>query len=153
MRHMGRPPLTRVESDAVLRRYEHHWRRHGFGLLAAEDRRTGALVARTGVAYHRCWPPDPEVGWSVDPVHWGRGLATEAGRASVAWAFGGLGLTRVVSITVEANLASRRVMEKLGFGLHARACDPRFRGELWIHALDRDATALTLETPCLGTGP
>lgn len=139
---MGRPPLARAESDAALARYEEHWLRHGFGLLAAEDRRSGALVARTGVAYHRCWPREPEVGWSVDPAHWGRGIATEAGRASVGWAFGELGLGRVVSITVEANLASRRVMDKLGFALHARACDPRFRGELWIHALDRPARAL-----------
>lgn len=141
MRHM-KPVLTRRMSDAALRRYDRHWHAHGFGLLAVEDRETRTLVGRAGVAYHRCWPPDPEVGWSVDPGWWGRGIATEAGAACVLWAFGELGIRRLVSITVEGNTASRRVMEKLGFGLLARVGDPRQRTELLIHALDRRARAL-----------
>jgi ribosomal-protein-alanine N-acetyltransferase len=55
-----------------------------------------------------------EVGWSIAPDRWGEGLATEAGRASLAWAFDVAGLDRVVSYTLRDNLASRRVMEKLG---------------------------------------
>jgi RimJ/RimL family protein N-acetyltransferase len=55
-----------------------------------------------------------EVGWSISPESWGEGLATEAGRASLDWAFGPAELDRVVSYTLRDNLASRRVMEKLG---------------------------------------
>ena len=137
MRHMGRPPMTRAESADALRRYTDHWRRHGFGILAVEDKATGALVARSGVAYHRNWPADPEVGWSVDPRWWGRGIATEGGAACVRWAFDELAIDRLVSITVEANHASRRVMEKLGFRLLRRVGDPIQRIELWVHALAR----------------
>jgi RimJ/RimL family protein N-acetyltransferase len=43
---------------------------------------------------------------------------------------------RVVSITTEANTASRRVMAKLGFRLLERV--PSRWGELWVHALDRE---------------
>jgi len=53
----------------------------------------------------------------------------------VEWAFGELGYARVVSITTEANTASRNVMAKLGFAVHARIASEW--GELLVHALDR----------------
>ena len=81
------------------------------------------------------WPHDPEVGWALDPAWWGRGLGTEAGAAAVGWAFGELGFARVVSITTEPNVASRTVMAKLGFALHA-VVESEW-GPLWVHALDR----------------
>jgi RimJ/RimL family protein N-acetyltransferase len=136
MRHMG-GTLTRDETLKSFDRYADHWRRHGFGILGVEDKATGRLVGRSGVAYHRNWPLDPEVGWAVDPSWWGRGIATEAGAACVRWAFDGLALDRLVSITVEANEASRRVMDRLGFELLSRACDPLHRTELWVHAVGR----------------
>jgi RimJ/RimL family protein N-acetyltransferase len=137
MRHLGRPRLSRAETLTALRRYERHWEQHGFGLLAVEDRRTGRLIGRSGVQYHASWPADPEVGWALDPEHWGRGLATEAGAACVRWSFDELGHTRVVSICTEENVASRRVMEKLGFALLERRHDRRLGLELWVHALTK----------------
>jgi RimJ/RimL family protein N-acetyltransferase len=123
-------------AEQSLRRYNDHWERHGFGICAVELKETGELVGRSGVAFHRIWPTDPEVGWAIDPAWWGRGIATEAGAACVEWAFGALGYERVVSISVPDNLASRRVMAKLGFRvLEVMPRSPW--GELWIHALDR----------------
>ena len=110
----------RLPAAEQLARWERHWDEHGFGLVAVEWRETGELVGRTGPAYHPAWPDDPEVGWGFDPAWWGRGLATEAGRAAVDWALGELGFRRVVSIAVEENVASLRVMEKLGFHLLTR---------------------------------
>jgi len=116
--------------------WERHWEERGFGLLAVEDRETGALIGRSGVQYHTLWPADPEVGWAFDPDWWGRGLATEAGAACVGWAFRELGLDRVVSIAHPANVASRRVMEKLGFRLVAERVSEVW-GRLLVHALER----------------
>ena len=134
-RYLGprRPGLEHIA------RHEAHWAEHGFGLLAVEWRATGELIGRTGPQYHRAWPHDPEVGWSIDPAWWGRGIATEAGRASIDWAFGELGFARVVSITTEGNVASRRVMEKLGFRLLTIL--PWERWDLWVHAVDRGGGA------------
>jgi RimJ/RimL family protein N-acetyltransferase len=56
-----------------------------------------------------------EIGWAVAPERWGEGLATELGAASIAVAFGPLGLVDVVPFARPDNVASRRVMEKLGF--------------------------------------
>jgi RimJ/RimL family protein N-acetyltransferase len=127
--------LTREQSDAAFDRWQRHWEEHGFGLLGIEWAATGELVGRTGPAFHKAWPEDPEVGWGLDPAWWGKGIATEAGAAAIAWAFGELEFARVVSITTEANTASRRVMARLGFREHARVRSEW--GELWIHALDR----------------
>jgi RimJ/RimL family protein N-acetyltransferase len=131
-RHLGEPR----SGLANIERYDTHWREQGFGILAVEERETGELVGRSGVAYHRIWPHDPEVGWAIDPAVWGRGYATEAGEASIRWAFEELRCERLVSICVPANVASRRVMEKLGFRVLEVLPDSPW-GELWIHALDK----------------
>ena len=125
---------TRAQSDEQFARWARHWEERGFGLLAVEWKETGELIGRVGPQFHPCWPHDPEVGWALDPAWWGRGIATEAGTAAVAWGFGELGYTRLVSITSEPNIASRNVMAKLGFELHERI--PSEWGELWVHKLD-----------------
>jgi RimJ/RimL family protein N-acetyltransferase len=136
-RHLA-GPQTREQTIEALERWQRHWDEHGFGLLAVVDKASGATIGRTGPQYHRAWPHDPEIGWALDPDWWGRGVATEAGHASIDWAFGELGFARVVSITTEANLASRRVMAKLGFELHEIVLFPELDLDLWVHALDRE---------------
>ena len=138
MRHMGRLSFTPAESQAHFDRYERHWADHGFGLWAAEHKETGALVGRVGVAYHRLWPADPEVGWLVDVPWQGHGLATEAGSACVDYAFGELGFSQVVSICTPENAASRRVMEKLGFRQWQELDDPALGLTLLLHVRERD---------------
>jgi RimJ/RimL family protein N-acetyltransferase len=110
MRHMGRERFSYEEAEAALERHLHHWDRHGFGLWAAEDKQTGELIGRVGLSYHRLWPHDPEVGWLIDTPWQGRGLATEAGAASIRYAFEHLGVERIVSICTPENASSRRVM-------------------------------------------
>ena len=127
--------LTREQSDEGFDRWRRHWDERGFGLLGVTWKETGELIGRVGPQYHRFWAHDPEVGWALDPNWWNRGIASEAGAASVAWAFGELDFARVVSITTEKNLASRNVMRKLGFTLRT-AVDSEW-GLLWVHARDR----------------
>ncbi|MEE4300651.1 MAG: GNAT family N-acetyltransferase [Pseudomonadales bacterium] len=57
------------------------------------------------------------LGYRLFPFTWGRGLASEASRALLELAFADLGLERVYADTYEENVASRRVLEKLGFAL------------------------------------
>jgi RimJ/RimL family protein N-acetyltransferase len=58
--------------------------------------------------------PCVEIGWRLAYEHWGRGYATEAAQAAVAFAFGGLHLEELVAFTVPANQRSRKVMERIG---------------------------------------
>ena len=56
-----------------------------------------------------------ELGYWLSPSHWGRGIATEAARAIVSFGFEVLGLPYLTSGYFEDNLASGRVLDKLGF--------------------------------------
>jgi len=110
--------LSREESDRVVTdRIEPHFERHGFGLCAAELRETGAFIGFVGLAvpsFEAHFTPCVEIGWRLAADHWGRGLAAEGAREMVRYAFDVLGLEAIVSMTVPANVRSRRVMEKLG---------------------------------------
>jgi RimJ/RimL family protein N-acetyltransferase len=55
-----------------------------------------------------------QVGWTLRADHWGRGYATEAGRAMLEVAFERSGLAMVYSQTSERNRGSWRVMQRLG---------------------------------------
>jgi len=55
-----------------------------------------------------------QLGYVVGVPYWGNGYATEAGRAVVGHAFEELGLNRVYAFCFSRNVASRRVLEKIG---------------------------------------
>ena len=109
--------LTREESDAQMARIRAHFAERGFGLWAVEARDTGAFVGSIGLSCPRFaahFTPCVEVGWRVASPHWGKGYATEAAAASVAYGFDTLGLAEIVSFTAVINHRSRRVMERIG---------------------------------------
>jgi len=62
------------------------------------------------------WPdlPDPELGYTLGRQWWGKGYATEAGRAWLDYAFEELDLGRVMLLVTRTNAASVRVAEKIG---------------------------------------
>jgi ribosomal-protein-alanine N-acetyltransferase len=95
------------------------------GLLATVFKPDGHYIGRCGLYPFRTdagvrIPREASLAFYLARPYWGRGLATEAGRALVAHGFGELGLTRIHAGINAANRASQRVVEKLGFGL-ARA--------------------------------
>jgi ribosomal-protein-alanine N-acetyltransferase len=102
------------------------WERDGFGSWMFFDAAGGEPVARGGLSRTAFdGQPEVEVGWTVMPERWGEGLATELGAASLEVA-ADLGLDDLVSFTLPHNLASRRVMEKLGFSYEKTAPYKRF---------------------------
>ncbi len=58
-----------------------------------------------------------ELGFHLRPKFWGRGLASEAARAAAEYAFGVLGAVSLFAGHNPDNLASARVLKKLGFRL------------------------------------
>ena len=82
-----------------------------------QEKEGGAFAGFAGLAHQEDWvrgEHKTEVGWRLDRAFWGRGLATEAARASVAYGFETLGLERIISIIQPENRGSRRVAEKAG---------------------------------------
>jgi RimJ/RimL family protein N-acetyltransferase len=90
-----------------------HWSLRGYGQWALVERATGEVVGRAGLWEPEGWP-GLEVGWLLARRHWGRGFATEGGRAAIAHAFGELGAEHVISVIRPDNTPSIRVAERLG---------------------------------------
>jgi ribosomal-protein-alanine N-acetyltransferase len=108
--------LTPKQIREQCRYLQQKWQRDGFGYWVWREKATGALIGRGGLGTtHVGGRDEVEIGWAVMADRWGEGFATEMGRASARHAFGRLGLIDVVAFTLVDNVASRRVMEKLGF--------------------------------------
>jgi hypothetical protein len=67
-----------------------------------------------------------EIGWALRREFWGRGYASEIGRAGLAFAFDVLGVHAVVSCTVRDNVRSRAVMERIGMRYAGEIPEPRY---------------------------
>lgn len=116
MRHFP-ATLSRTESDALVGRVRLHFSTRGFGLWAVEVPGVTSFAGFVGLAVPRFaahFMPCVEIGWRLARAYWGKGYATEGARAALAFGFGTLKLAEIVSFTVAANHASRRVMERLG---------------------------------------
>ena len=110
-------PLSPAESDAMIGRIQAHFARYGFGFFAAELRATGEFIGFAGmshVPFEAHFTPCVEIGWRLARDRWGRGYATEAASAALAYGFETLGLDEIVAFTVPRNVRSRAVMERLG---------------------------------------
>jgi ribosomal-protein-alanine N-acetyltransferase len=77
---------------------------------------------------------DIEVSYLFLPEHWGHGYATDGVRQALTYAFGTMGLRRVVAETQTANAASIRLLERLGFRLLRQVV--RFGAEQSIYVAD-----------------
>jgi RimJ/RimL family protein N-acetyltransferase len=94
------------------------WQLRGTGQWAAEEKASGRLIGRVGSH----WPeradwPGIEIGWSLHPDHWGKGYATEGGRATIEHVFAHHDVDAVFSVILPENTASQAVARRLGFEL------------------------------------
>lgn len=92
------------------------WQRLGHSWWSARELSSGQFAGRGGLRRLTIeGREEVEVGYSFLPEFWGRGYATELARESVRVGFNELKLPELISFTQTTNLASRRVMEKVGF--------------------------------------
>jgi [ribosomal protein S5]-alanine N-acetyltransferase len=103
------------ESWELLRSGLEHWERNGFGPWVFHARETGEEVGGAALRHVEIeGQEEVEIGYRVAAAWWGRGIATEMASTLVGVARD-LGLREIVAFTLPENVASRRVMEKVGF--------------------------------------
>jgi len=92
----------------------------GWVQFSVEERGSLALVGDVGMSPADGEPGVIKVGYTMDPAYQGRGYATEAVAALVAFAFDALGAVVVRAYASAENLPSIRVAEKVGMRLAER---------------------------------
>ena len=116
LRYWDSPPWTDPERAQGFLARTRRMAEEGAGARVAIDRGTdGDFLGWMGLV---SWNPDhrsASLGYCFAEAAWGHGYATEAARALLDWAFDALPLNRVQAETDTRNLASARVLEKLGF--------------------------------------
>jgi RimJ/RimL family protein N-acetyltransferase len=117
-------PLSREQALRFAERMESSWTRWVGKWLAYEES-TGALVGRGGPSWAVVEGAEcVEIGWALRQEVWGRGYATEIGRAGLDHTFSVLGVEEVVAFTEVHNARSRAVMERLGMRYFRRILRP-----------------------------
>jgi [ribosomal protein S5]-alanine N-acetyltransferase len=106
-----------VESDEWLAANLDHWARFGFGQWVFSDPAAATPIGRGGLRMIDSSVGEDlvEIGYTFARSAWGCGFATEASRAFVDLAFGHYDLSQLGAITLETNVGSQHVLDKVGF--------------------------------------
>jgi RimJ/RimL family protein N-acetyltransferase len=117
VRYISAKPAGREEVWARLLRYIGHWSVAGYGFWQIRERATGRFVKRDlAISFAGA----PETGWVLAPWSHGKGYATEAMTAVLAWADASVH-ARTVCLINPGNIASLRVATKCNYREFARA--------------------------------
>lgn len=123
-RMVSDPDVTRYTGDGcktleearkgLQERLFQDYQKYGYGRWAAVCKPTGKVIGFAGLKYLDD-VDEVDLGYRFFKEQWGKGLATEASMAVLAYGFGGLRLQRIIGIADIENKASIRVLEKVGF--------------------------------------
>jgi len=108
------------------------------GAWRASRRDTGAFIGWFSLKYAGT-ATDIEIGYRLLTEAWGRGYATEGAAAMRDHGFGPVGLARIIGVTHPGNVASQRVLRKIGM-----------RDEGWGRYYDRDLRLFAIEARARG---
>ena len=134
MRYLGGEPESREQVAASIARVQRVWAILGTSWWAFVEGSSDHVVGAGCIQYCRRDAELPadlealrnnplEIGWRLHPDHWGQGLATEAAERMASFAFHNLNAQELIAVRHPDNLASGRVMDRLGM---------RYRGlERW----------------------
>ena len=148
-------PLRAGRVDSFLENQTNNQRELGWSRWAVELRKPGLGDPKGPVGFcgfGRKFAPEVELGWTLLPAVWKRGLATEAARNALEYGFEAIGFPRVISAVLPENAAARRVADKLG--MHVEGAIMREGQSHLRYAVDnpsparaRDDSRFSLECP------
>jgi ribosomal-protein-alanine N-acetyltransferase len=129
-RYVGGAPRPREVAERKFQGGLHRPEANRLWMWATVYKPEECYIGRCGVYPHfspsGLIPGEGSLAFYLARAYWGRGLATEAGRAFVNFGFQELRLSRIVTAVQVGNSASVRVLEKLGFVLvRTETGDPR----------------------------
>ena len=100
---------TEIAIHTMLKR----WEENNFGMWAVVHKIDRKMIGRCGLGFLDN-TPEVELGYVLNKLYWNQGLVTEASLASLNYGFEILQLDRIVAIARPENIASQRVIQKVG---------------------------------------
>jgi ribosomal-protein-alanine N-acetyltransferase len=107
-------------------------RKFQLALVLKDD---GSLIGNCGIRVNDPERREANIGYELDPSHWGKGYATEASRLLLRFGFEDLGMHRIWSRVIAENLRSGRVLLRLGMRLEGRLLESEFIHDRWYDTL------------------
>lgn len=117
-------------NEAYTREYLTYISRHyaigDFYDWAVVDRKSGRMIGTCGFTRFNFQSDCGEIGYVLNPEFRGRGYASEAAKEVIKFGFSKLGLNRIEAKYMPGNIASRRVMDKLGMSFEGTSRSSMF---------------------------
>lgn len=106
-------PLLWEQTKEVIDSFTENWQKHHFGVWAIIYKRNRKLIGHCGLKFLEN-SKEIQIGYLLLKSYWGRGLGTEAATATLRFGFEVAKIEKIVAVAKPENIASRRVMEKVG---------------------------------------
>ncbi len=130
MRYVGDgQPLTREQVQRWIEKSLENYSRHGLGCMAVTEKSEDRLIGYCGLVYAQ-GSDEPEIIYALQKEYWGRGLASEAARAMLAYGLTKHKLPRILATIDPDNASSIRIVEKLGLKFLMKRVDEHGLPEL-----------------------
>ncbi|AGL20282.1 GNAT family N-acetyltransferase [Actinoplanes sp. N902-109] len=127
---------TRADAEDLFRRWDDHWRRHGFGYWAVRDQATGEIIGFSGLKVVSFRNREVlNLFYRFDPASWGSGYATEVAGTVVSWAGVQLPDWPVLARVRPENLASQKVAQNAGLHRAPALDEPGEDGPDWMFTI------------------
>jgi [ribosomal protein S5]-alanine N-acetyltransferase len=120
------PPLTLELAEQMVERRAKLEEQRGFAPLVIHSRDSGDFLGSGGLLAG-AETTDAEIAYHFMPAAWGKGYASEAGQAILEFGFRTAGLDQIVGVAYPENVASWKVLEKIGMD---------FQGIATYHGID-----------------
>ncbi|GLP95872.1 GNAT family N-acetyltransferase [Paraferrimonas sedimenticola] len=118
-RYTGDAGVVKTRQDAmnlITELWEEEYRRYGYARYALVHKGDNKVIGFCGVKYLED-EGRPDIGYRMLPEYWGQGLAYEAAQAAMDYARDELGLTNIMAEAVVENIASNKILTKIGLTL------------------------------------
>jgi ribosomal-protein-alanine N-acetyltransferase len=120
-KYLGNKPISSIEACFdIIQHIRKQYRENGIGRWAIVDKATNAFVGWTGLKYEtsiRSDAPYHDLGYRIIRKYWNQGIATETAVASLRYGFHQLNLPEIFAAAHLDNLASNKILAKIGFSL------------------------------------
>jgi RimJ/RimL family protein N-acetyltransferase len=129
MKYVGMPTLSKIEeSKEVVKMIMQQYEDNGLGRLAVIEKESGLLIGWSGLKLNTSevngYQNFYELGYRFLPETWGKGYATESGKASLDYGFNDLKAEIIYAYAHSENLVSNHILTKLGFEKTSEFTEP-----------------------------